>query len=409
MSKRAKLSMRVGSHVDESIGASTREVKIAQPAGASPPRERVRADDKTFRIPLGFIDPDEEQPRKTFDDDSLAELAASLKESGQLQPCVVRPATEKGRYVLVMGERRFRAARLAGLAELLCRVEVGRKVEEILADQLVENLQRQDMNPVELADALKRLVDRHGWSTRRIAERLGITQSKVARALALAELPEEVQARVADGRLGQSTAVAIGRLEDPEEQVRVAKLAVTWQLNRDQVEALVERRLSHGDSPEPSAEIGSQAPPAAEVSHRDSLAEAAPPATEVVKVPGRPAETRGIVWGCDLPSGATVSVILPPGAELADVVIAIWAARDHFHAEDDGRTGRWPIDTEIVVETSPADPWHGWRGKVVGYDGIGLVCRLEAAGKKPVEKSLVERSVKRAACPKGESRRAARC
>ena len=393
-SKSAKLEAQIGGRVAQSIGATDRPLpRIAgpPPAGETPRAEdRVRADDSTFRVPLSRIDPDPDQPRKSFDDAKLAGLAASLRASGLLQACVVRPGVAEGRYVLVVGERRFRAAGLAGLPDLLCRKEPGRHPDALLADQLAENLQRDDMNPVDLSDALVRLNGRFGWSTRQIADRLGITQSAVARSMALKGLAEAVRERVRDGRLAPSTAVLLGKVESLDEQEELAGLAVTRGLSRDAVQDLLwarERGLpsrgdspaagpgaSHGDSPaDPAGPIATDATPAG-VSHGDSPsdpAEAPRPGREPAARPG-PAEGRKeTLWGCDLADGVSIAVILPPGVAMDRLVPALYEARERASAERSGSARRFPVGT--TVRAIAPGRFHGYEGKVVGYSVAGQV------------------------------------
>lgn len=383
---------------------------------------RLKRDETGYLIPLKWIDRDPEQPRKEFSGESIEQLANSLRESGQLQPCVVRPGKAKDTYVLVCGERRWRAAAVAGLETLRCRVEVGRDRAEVLADQLAENLQRDDMNPVELADALGRLQGEHGWASRKIAERLGISQSAVSRSLALGGLAEGVRGRVRDGRLAASSAVLLGRVEDHAEQEELARLAVTQGMTRDQVEDLVRLRLegylapsdlSHGDStsgPGVLSHGDSAAPPAAPVlSHGDSTSDprvlshgdsvpaprpsAAVPVPTVLVVPpaskpGAAAEGKSastVMWGCDVtaPVVATVTVEMYPGTPRSMIVAALRAAIDAAQFELSG-AAQFPIGSRVKLVAS-GHVLQNREGIVVGPAPEGcLKCEFTNAGKKPL-------------------------
>ena len=192
-------------------------------------------------IPVDRIVRDEAQPREEFDEDALGRLAESLKARGQLQPIRVRWDEGRGAYVVIMGERRWRAARMAGLSTLRCIVqETPETPEELLALQLVENALREDLKPIEQARAYRRLMDAHGWSGGRVARELSVDPSVVSRSLSLLELPATVQDQVDSGTLAVRSAAEIARIEDPETQERVARAAVAEGLKRDEVADLVQ-------------------------------------------------------------------------------------------------------------------------------------------------------------------------
>ena len=177
-------------------------------------------------IPLGRIRPNPQQPRRSFDEEGLAELAASIRSCGILQPLTVRRAGEG--YELVAGERRLRAARIAGLREVPCLVaQVGEEDSALLA--LMENLQRRDLDCWEEAQAIARLISRYGLSQEEAARRLGRAQPTVANKLRLLRLPEDVRALL--------------RLQDPEVQRRAAGDMVRRGMNVAQAEAYVEKLL----------------------------------------------------------------------------------------------------------------------------------------------------------------------
>jgi ParB family chromosome partitioning protein len=195
----------------------------------------VKAKDVAL-IPLSRIVRDEGQPREEFDEEALSRLAESLKARGQLQPIRVRWDEGRGAYVVVVGERRWRAAQRAGLPDLTC-VIVDRPMDpaELLAVQLVENALREDLKPVEQARAYRRLMEANGWSSRQIAAELSISQAAVVKALALLELPAPVQEAVEQGTLAPSIAYEVTRLEGPEAQAAMARAATAEGLTRDEV------------------------------------------------------------------------------------------------------------------------------------------------------------------------------
>lgn len=191
-------------------------------------------------IPLGRIRPNPQQPRRSFDEEGLAELAASIRSCGILQPLTVRRAGDG--YELVAGERRLRAARIAGLREVPCLVaQVGEEDSALLA--LMENLQRRDLDCWEEAQAIARLISRYGLSQEAAARRLGRAQPTVANKLRLLRLPEDVRALLRENGLTERHARALLRLQDPEVQRRAAGDMVRRGMNVAQAEAYVEKLL----------------------------------------------------------------------------------------------------------------------------------------------------------------------
>lgn len=153
-----------------------------------------------LKIPVAMIDADPNQPRRTFPEQRIAELAESLKRHGQLQAVRVRKATATGRYMIVAGECRLRAARLAGLPTLdavLVPERVG--IDAVREEQIVENLQRSDLSPLEAAEAYRGLLVKWSCSQAELARRLGVSPPTVSRALALLEQPAETKERIASG------------------------------------------------------------------------------------------------------------------------------------------------------------------------------------------------------------------
>jgi ParB family chromosome partitioning protein len=202
----------------------------------------VRSKDVAL-IELDRIVRDPAQPREEFDPESLERLAESLKARGQLQPIRVRWDEGQGAYVIVCGERRWRAARLAGMASVSCVLVDGPlDASQLLAIQLVENALRDDLRPIEQARAYRQLMDRNGWSTRQVARELSVAQPQVVRALSLLNLPGEVQDQVEQGTLAPATAYEIGKLDDPDAQRAMAGQVVAAKLTRQEAVEAVRRR-----------------------------------------------------------------------------------------------------------------------------------------------------------------------
>lgn len=195
-------------------------------------------------IPISEIDINPDQPRKAFDEEALAELAASIREVGLLQPILVQPL--RGRYQIVAGERRFRAARLAGLDRLPC-IERDFSREERQLATLVENLQREDLNPMEEAAAIRGVMDSLGLTQEEAARRLGRSRPAVANSLRLLTLPEKVAGLVRSGALSEGHARALAGIRDQQRQLRLAEQVIREGLNVRQLEALL--RSSIGPAP----------------------------------------------------------------------------------------------------------------------------------------------------------------
>lgn len=183
----------------------------------------AKADGEAVRmLPVRLIDPNPEQPRRRFDEDALKELAASIRAVGVLQPIIVAPAGE--RYTIVAGERRYRASRLAGLDEIPAIVRDWDDQRRLEA-ALIENLQRDDLNPLEEAAGVRRLMDEAGLTQEKVAERLGKSRPAVANLLRLLTLADSVKQLVLAGRLSAGHARALAGVE-PRRQVQLANLTV---------------------------------------------------------------------------------------------------------------------------------------------------------------------------------------
>jgi len=199
-------------------------------------------------VSLDDIYPNTFQPRQRFDDRKLAELAASIRQAGVMQPVVVRAAA-KGGYELVAGERRWRAARMAGLSTIPAIV---RELDDSAAAELalIENLQRADLNAIERASAFRALIVKFELTQAQVAERVGLDRSSVSNLLRLLELPADLQRLVADGSLSSGHAKVLVSVEDDARRRRLAERIIAEQLSVRQAEAalreLSKRRVAEG-------------------------------------------------------------------------------------------------------------------------------------------------------------------
>jgi ParB family transcriptional regulator, chromosome partitioning protein len=215
-------------------------------------------------IPVSAITPNPRQPRRAFDEDALEELAESIRQVGLLQPVVVR-AAGPGRYELIMGERRWRASQRAGLTEIGAIVKQTQD-NELLRDALIENLHRQQLDPLEEAAAYQQLLDDFGATHEQLAQKIGRSRPHITNTLRLLNLPPAVQKRVAAGVLSAGHARALLSLENPETQERLASRIVAEGLSVRAVEEIVAVG-SEDSQPRRSARTGVKPPTAPGLRH----------------------------------------------------------------------------------------------------------------------------------------------
>ncbi len=200
-------------------------------------------------IPVGDIDPNTEQPRRSFPEEAMTQLSASVKEQGILQPLLVveQPG---GRYRIVAGERRWRAARQAGLATVPCMVRDMDMIRQMEVS-LIENLQREDLNPMEEAAAIRALMQQCGYTQETVAARLSKSRPVIANLLRLLTLPKEVAQMVREGQLSAGHARVLAGLDREEDKVALARetLAKGYSVRQlEQLAALRREAESHGQA-----------------------------------------------------------------------------------------------------------------------------------------------------------------
>ena len=202
----------------------------------------------SLTVRLSEIEPNRGQPRKNFDENALAELADSIREHGIIQPLLVRKM-ETGGYQLIAGERRWRAARMIGLDEVPVVVREMSETE-VLELALIENLQREDLNPLEEAAGYQELMSTYGLTQEQVSKRVGKSRSAIANALRILNLPEQVRPFVENGDLSMGHARALLGLSDTEEMIRLAKMAADKGLSVREVERLVAKLKANHPSGE---------------------------------------------------------------------------------------------------------------------------------------------------------------
>lgn len=207
--------------------------------------------DKILFIPLENIKPNPGQPRKSFGEEGISELADSIREYGILQPLVLKK--EGGSYIIVAGERRFRAAKLAGIQEVPAIVKelTDQKTREI---SLIENLQREDLNAIEAAEALKELMEGYDLTQEEVAKRIGKARPSIANTLRLLTLDKRVQQMVREDRLSAGHARTLIPVLDSGEQLRMAKLSENGQLSVRELEKMVRYYLHPEKQPKKMSE-----------------------------------------------------------------------------------------------------------------------------------------------------------
>ncbi len=244
MSKAAEsLQKRFGQNLGESLGV--RSGMTAGPAATGPrppgafPRETSPDDGRTRARDAGHMEldrivPDPDQPRKEFGDDAIERLAASLLKHGQLMPIRVRWNAGIGKWVVISGERRYRAAIRAGLKTVACVfADGGLSHSEILQEQIIENLLREDLKPIEQARAYRQLMDLHGWTAKELSGELHVSQGAISKSLSLLTLPKELQDQVDAGSIPMTAAYEVAKVEDRAVQADIARRIVDEDLTRD--------------------------------------------------------------------------------------------------------------------------------------------------------------------------------
>ncbi|MFE5670361.1 ParB/RepB/Spo0J family partition protein [Agromyces sp. NPDC056523] len=264
--KRTGLGRGIGALIPttEDAPRATRPVDVFFPDSDAPPAAvaavESAADANLVMVPgahLARLDPDDilpnaQQPRSVFDPEDLAELVHSVREFGVLQPIVVRPHPDQpGKYELVMGERRLRATKAAGLDTIPAVIKETAN-EAMLRDALLENLHRSQLNPLEEASAYQQLLADFGITQEELATRIGRSRPQISNTLRLLKLPEPVQLRVAAGVLSAGHARAILATGDPEAMQRLADKIVNEDLSVRAAEAIVSEEPKPG-RPKPAA------------------------------------------------------------------------------------------------------------------------------------------------------------
>ena len=223
----------LGKGLDALFGGSPLEMQIEETASQSEDQE----DSKNLKtLKITEVEPNREQPRKNFDEDALEELAESIKQFGLLQPILVQD--RKTYYEIIAGERRWRAAKKAGLKEVPVIIK-NLSEQEIVEISLIENIQRENLNPIEEAQAYKRLLTEFNLKQDEVAERVAKSRTAVTNSMRLLKLCDDVQQMVIEGMISTGHARALISIEDPEQQYNIAQQIFDEKLSVRDVEKLV--------------------------------------------------------------------------------------------------------------------------------------------------------------------------
>ena len=238
--KRIGLGRGIGALIPTSDNPNEAPIDVFFPAGGSTGESLVPVPGARFgHLDINSIRPNAKQPRSVFEPEAFAELVHSIKELGVLQPIVVRSiAGEPGKYELIMGERRLRASKEAGLAKIPAVIRETAD-ENMLRDALLENLHRSDLNPLEEASAYQQLLEDFGITQEELANRIGRSRPKITNSIRLLKLPAEVQRKVAAGVLSAGHARALLSIEDSARQLELANKVISEGLSVRSLEEIV--------------------------------------------------------------------------------------------------------------------------------------------------------------------------
>lgn len=210
---------KIRSKLDESMGIRVNDTK-PQLSPVANPKDVGRRALRTFgTLAIESVIPDPEQPRTEFDKEHIERLAQSIRDKGQLHPIRVRWSDTHEKWIIISGERRFRATKQAGLPSIECHFQEAELTKtDILEQQLIENLLREDLKPIEEAKAFEQLMQLNSWTGKELAEAIRVTPSKITRATALLKLPHDLQQKVESGELAPRAAYELSKLGSDEQR-----------------------------------------------------------------------------------------------------------------------------------------------------------------------------------------------
>lgn len=241
-SKSLKKSTKSGNIVDKTVDNRKNPAKETSEKSREKSGKRIgeKRGENTVQIPMILVERNPDQPRQNFDEESLNELADSIRQYGILEPLLVKPSGDH--YIIVAGERRWRAAKIAGLKEIPAIIR-DYTDQEIMEISLIENIQRENLNVMEEAQAYQKLLTDFGYKQEDLAKKISRSRTSITNRLRLLKLTEKVQDMVRSGELSEGHARALLPLEKPEEQYQTAKVVVENHMSVRETERLVKKML----------------------------------------------------------------------------------------------------------------------------------------------------------------------
>lgn len=238
MGKFDSLMKSMGGGLNESIGIREGHSTLPTYGGGAydaPKTDFVR-NRSVGEIDPSEVIPDPNQPRKHFAEEEIDRLSADIAHRGQLQPIRVRWSADHGKWLIIAGERRWRAVTKAGLSKITCMfIDREMSESEIRAEQLVENLLREDLNGMEEAKSFATLMELNGWNATELSQNINVSKGKVSKALSLLKLPEELQAKIEAGEISPSTAYELAKVKDEAKQKELAERAASGEMTQVEV------------------------------------------------------------------------------------------------------------------------------------------------------------------------------
>ena len=232
-------------NIEESMGVRSEATPTPLLRKASAKDIGRRPDRRYGNVAVDQVMPDPKQPRTQFDEVTLQELSNSISAKGQLQPIRVRWSDRETKWIIIAGERRWRAVQLAGLATIACYFHESELSDsEILEEQVIENMQRQSLQPIEEAKAFATLIELNGWKNKQVAKALGIDPAKVSRSLALLKLPVDLQRDIATEKISARTGYELSKIPNDAEKRKLAAEVTKGNLTSKETENRV--RLKKG-------------------------------------------------------------------------------------------------------------------------------------------------------------------
>jgi ParB family chromosome partitioning protein len=250
MAKTRTTLEQFSANLEESLGVRETDLRPRLSPVASAKDIGRRAIRNFGKVDINQVIPDPDQPRVEFSQDAIERLSQSIRDKGQLTPIRVRWSADLEKWIIISGERRWRATRYAGLPTIDCYFHEGDLAKtEILEQQLIENLLREDLSPMEEAKAFRALMEINQWNGKQVANALRVPASKVSRALALLDLPPDIQQRIDSGEIAARTAYELSKLTSEDAQRQFADEAAAGRLTINDASNVVRKRAGKAKAP----------------------------------------------------------------------------------------------------------------------------------------------------------------